>query len=155
MPSMSGRVANFLSRRFPDVGRRATLRQIEKFRASKGTKGNTLLGKPVFLLDVVGRKSGESRPVMLMRVHRGDDLIVVGSNGGNPTTPNWWANLVAAGEAHVEVGADRWAVEVHELDDGTERDDCWALACAAYPDFASYQELTDRKIPIAVLTRKG
>ena len=155
MPSITGRVANFMSTRFPGLGRRATHRQIAQFRASKGAKGNKLLGKPVFLLDVVGRKTGEPRPVMLMLAHRGDDLIVVGSNGGNPTTPNWYANLVAAGEAHVEVGADRWAVDVRELDDGTERDDCWALACAAYPDFDSYQELTDRRIPIAVLTRKG
>ncbi len=63
-------------------------------------------------------------------------------------------NLAAAGEAHVEVGADRWAVSMRELDDGPERDECWALACAGYPDFASYQELTDRKIPVAVLSRK-
>jgi deazaflavin-dependent oxidoreductase (nitroreductase family) len=155
MATITGRLANLLSRRLPGVGRRATLRQIEQFRSSKGAKGNRLLGKPVFLLDVVGRSSGQPRPVMLMLVHRGDDLVVVGSNGGNPDTPNWYRNLIAAGEAHVEVGADRWAVDVRELEEGGERDDCWALACAAYPDFATYQELTDRRIPVAVLTRKA
>jgi len=148
-------MANFMSTRLPGLGRRATKRQIDQFRASKGTKGNKLLGKPVFLLDVIGRKSGEPRPVMLMLIHRGDDLVVAGSNGGNPETPNWYQNLEAAGEAHVEVGADRWPVMMRELDDGPERDDCWALACAGYPDFASYQELTDRKIPVAVLERRA
>ncbi len=155
MATITGRLANLLSRRLPGVGRRATRRQIEQFRASHGAKGNRLLGKPVFLLDVVGRVSGQPRPVMLMLVHRGEDLVVVGSNGGNPDTPNWYRNLIAAGEAHVEVGADRWAVDARELDEGSERDDCWARACAAYPDFATYQELTDRRIPVAVLTRKA
>jgi deazaflavin-dependent oxidoreductase (nitroreductase family) len=153
MASLSGRMVNLMSRRLPGLGRRGTQRQIEKFRSSGGTKGNKMMGKPVFLLDVVGRKSGEPRPVMLMLIHRDDDLIVVGSNGGNPATPNWYKNLAAAGGGHVEVGADRWAVDMNELEDGGERDDCWALACAGYPDFGTYQELTDRKIPVALLAR--
>lgn len=155
MASLSGRMVNFMSRRLPGLGKRGTVRQVDQFRKSNGSKGNKMMGKPAFLLDVVGRKSGESRPVMLMTARRDDELIVVGSNGGNPQTPNWYRNLVAAEEAHVEVGADRWAVDFRELEDGAERDECWALAAMAYPDFDSYQELTDRKIPIAVLTRKA
>jgi deazaflavin-dependent oxidoreductase (nitroreductase family) len=155
MATFSGRMVNFMSRRLPGLGKKGTVRQVKQFRESKGVKGNKMLGKPVFLLDVAGRASGESRPVMLMTSRRDDDLIVVGSNGGNPQTPNWYRNLVAAEEAHVEVDADRWAVDFRELEDGAERDECWALAAAAYPDFDSYQELTDREIPIAVLTRKA
>jgi hypothetical protein len=78
----------------------------------RGRRGDGIMGKPVFLLDVVGRTSGQSRPVMLMLVRRGDDLVVTGSNGGNP-----------------------------EAD--------------AYPDFATYQELTDRRLPVAVLERRA
>ena len=153
MPSIVGRVANLASRRLPAVARAGTRRQVRQFRSSNGRKGNRLMGKPVFLLDVVGRTSGELRPVMLMHVPRGDDLIVVGSNAGNPNTPNWYRNLMAAGEAEVQVGADRWGVSARELDDGTERDECWSVATTAYRDFASYQELTDRRIPVAVLER--
>lgn len=61
MPSLSGRVANLMSKRFPGLGRRAMHRQIEQFRASKGTKGDTLFAKPVFLLDVVGRNFASYR----------------------------------------------------------------------------------------------
>lgn len=153
MASISGRLANFGSRRFPSLGRKLTKRQVDQFRSSDGRKGNRLMGKPVFLLDVVGRSSGEPRPVMLMLARRGDDLIVVGSNAGNPTTPNWYRNLIAAGGGAVQVGADRWDVTARELDDGPERDECWSIATDAYPDFDSYQELTDRRIPIAVLER--
>lgn len=152
MASFSGRMANFLSTRLPGLGRFGTRRHVERFRASGGTKGAEFRGKPVFLLDVVGRASGEPRPVMLMLVRRGDDLVVVGSNGGNPEAPNWWKNLMAADVAHVEVGDDRWAVTAREVD-GEEKAECWNLARAAYPDFDSYQELTDRVIPVAVLER--
>jgi len=155
MASLTGRFANLLSTRFPASVKWATRRQIEQFRASNGQKGNDFMGKPAFLLDVVGRSSGEPRPVMLMLTRRDDDVIVIGSYAGNPKAPNWWKNLVAAGTAHVEVGAERWAVDAIELPDGEERDECWQLACEAYPDFASYQDLTDRKIPVGLLTRQA
>jgi deazaflavin-dependent oxidoreductase (nitroreductase family) len=78
---------------------------------------------------------------------------VTGSNGGNPEAPNWYKNLAAAGAAHVEVDGERWAVGVRELGEGPEREECWSLLVAGYPDFASYQELTDRRLPVAVLER--
>ena len=153
MASLTGRLANFTSKHVPWLNRSATHRQIAQFRKSGGEKGNRLFGRPTFILDVVGRSSGESRPVMLMLVRDGDDLVVCGSNGGNPQTPNWYRNLTAAGGGHVEVGADRWAVTATELSPGAERDRLWALLTENYPDFASYQELTDRSLPVAVLRR--
>lgn len=155
MASITGRLANLMSRYAPGIGRKGTQRQVEQYRSSGGTKGNKIFGKPVFLLDVVGRSSGEPRPVMLMLVRRGDDLVVIGSNGGNPKTPNWYLNLMAAGGGQVQVGAETWAVSAREVPEGPERDECWALATAAYPDFDTYQELTERRIPLAVLERRG
>lgn len=151
---VSARLTNLVARRFPSLGRRATESHVEAYRSSGGRKRNVIAGRPVFLLDVVGRSSGESRPVMLMHVPRGDDLIVVGSAGGSDTTPNWYKNLMAAGGADVQVGADRWSVTARELANGAERDECWSLATAAYAGFDSYQTFTDRKIPVAVLTRR-
>jgi deazaflavin-dependent oxidoreductase (nitroreductase family) len=148
-------MVNFMSRRLPGLGKMGAKRQLQQFRASRGSKGNMMMGRPIFVLDVVGRSSGESRPVMLMLVRRGDDLLVCGSNGGNPQAPNWYRNLLAAGEAHVEVDADRWAVDFRELEEGDEREECWKLLTAGYPDFGSYQELTTRRLPVGVLTRKA
>jgi deazaflavin-dependent oxidoreductase (nitroreductase family) len=152
---VSARFTNLVARRFPSVGRSATARQVAKYRSSGGRKGNTIVGRPVFLLDVVGRSSGERRPVMLMHVPRGDDLVVVASAGGSDTTPNWYRSLLAAGGAEVQVGADRWSVAARELDDGPERDEAWSLAAAVYPGFDSYQRFTDRQIPVAVLERRA
>ncbi len=150
----SARFSNLVARRFPALSRSATARQVEKYRSSRGRKGTTIVGRPVFLLDVVGRSSGERRPVMLMHVPRGDDLVVVASAGGSDTTPNWYKNLIAAGDAEVHVGADRWTVAARELKDGPERDQCWTLANAVYPWFDSYQQFTERRIPVAVLERR-
>ncbi|MGH9289103.1 MAG: nitroreductase/quinone reductase family protein [Acidimicrobiales bacterium] len=122
-----------------------------KYRSSGGRKGNTLVGRPVFLLDVVGRSGGERRPVMSMYVPRGEDLVVIGSGAGSAATPNWYRNLMAAGGAKVQVGADRWSVAARELEDGSERDECWSLAADVYPGFDSYRRFTDRQLPVALL----
>lgn len=154
MATISGRMINFFSKHVPAMGRAGTKRQVKQYRESNGTKGGVLLGKPCFLLDVTGRTSGESRPVMLMLCPRGDALIVTASYGGHPEAPNWYKNLMAAGEADVQVGADTWTVTPRELPEGAERDECWDMLVSAYPDFASYQELTDRRLPVIVLERE-
>lgn len=155
MASITGRFSHLMSTRFKGAADSMTHRQVARYLASDGQKSNTLMGKPVFLLDVVGRSSAQPRPVMLMLARRGDDLLVCGSNGGNPTTPNWYRNLIAAGGAKVQVGGDRWTVQVRELAEGDEREKCWALLNEAWPQFASYQELTDRRLPVAVLERRS
>ena len=151
--AIAARMTNLVARRFPAVGKRATERQVEKYRSSGGRKGNAILGRPVFLLEVAGRKSGVIRSVMLMLVRRNDDLIVIGSAGGGPKTPDWYRNLIAAGGGTVQVGAERWSVTATESADGPERDECWKLATAVYSGFDSYQTFTDRKLPLAVLRR--
>jgi deazaflavin-dependent oxidoreductase (nitroreductase family) len=153
MASITGRMVNIMMKRMPGMAGKSMRRQVAKYRASNGTKGNKIMGKPVFLLDVVGRTSGEARPVMLMHVPHGDDLVVTGSMGGADTTPNWYKNLLAAGKAHAEVGGDRWAVTARELEEGPERDECWSALVAAYPDFGSYQTYTSRRLPVALLSR--
>jgi acyl-CoA synthetase (AMP-forming)/AMP-acid ligase II len=47
-----------------------------------------------------------------------------------------------------------WEIGVRELEDGLERDECWALANAVYPGFDSYRQFTERLIPVAVLERE-
>jgi deazaflavin-dependent oxidoreductase (nitroreductase family) len=87
-----------------------------------------------------------------MLVPRGDDLVVCGSYAGNRATPQWYRNLTAAGEATVQVGGETWSVTAREVE-GPEREACWELLCAAYPDFPTYQANTDRVLPVAVLAR--
>lgn len=127
--SLASRLTNIIGTRFPAMGRASTKRQVEKFRSSNGKKGSKLMGFPCFLLDVVGRKGGESKPVMLIHVPRGNDLIVIGSAAGAPDTPNWYRNLMAAGGGMVQVGARTWNVTAREVPEGPERDQPVLGAC--------------------------
>jgi deazaflavin-dependent oxidoreductase (nitroreductase family) len=153
--SFSGRSANLLSTRAPGLLNWFSRRQAGQFERSGGKRGAKLRGKPIFRLTVVGRNSGQPRSVMLMLVRRGDDLLVCGSQAGTPESPNWWKNLVAAGRATAQVGPESYEVAVRAIEDEPERSEAWSLLTAAYPDFASYQALTDRVLPIAALTRTG
>lgn len=153
MPTASSRIGNLISRRAPSLLHNVTKRQVKQFRNSEGSKGNKVQGKPIFLLDVVGRKSGELRPVMLMLVRDNEDILVAAAYGGNPKSPNWWLNLKAAEQAHVEVGSERWPVTVDHLEEGPAREAAWTILVDAYPDYAEFQKLTTRQIPVAVLRR--
>lgn len=151
--SFSGRAVNLMMTRLPGIAKAGSRRSAKAFVESGGTKSATIMGKPTFVLGVVGRKSGETRPVMLMLIHHGPELVVVGSQGGAPKNPNWWENLVAAGRAEAQVGAERYPVTFREVTDPVEYAEVWKVACAAYPDFATYQQLTPRRIPLGILTR--
>ncbi|MEO9139007.1 MAG: nitroreductase/quinone reductase family protein [Jatrophihabitans sp.] len=153
--TLSGRGANFFSKRMPGLVNWYSRRQAEQFEKSDGRKGAKLGGKPIFRLIVLGRKSGEPHSLMLMLVRRGDDLLVCGSKGGSPQAPNWWKNLVAAGQASVQVGGEKYDVDARVVTEEAERAQAWSLLTAAYPDFASYQALTERVLPIAVLSRRA
>lgn len=153
--SLSGRMANIMSNRLRPLTRWFTHRQAAQYEKSGGTRGAKLGGKPVFRLTIAGRKSGEPRTVMLMLVRRGDDLLVCGSQAGSVDSPNWWKNLEAAQRATAQVGAETYEVDARVVTDPAERAEAWALLTAAYSDFAEYQKMTDRVLPIAVLTRRA
>ena len=106
---------------------------------------------PTLLLDHVGRKSGTSFTVPLLYVRDGADVIVVASQGGRPEHPQWYRNLVASPDTHVQIGPERSAVRAAVADAG-ERDRLWPKLVDAYADFDTYQSWTEREIPVIVLT---
>ncbi|MCY1145351.1 nitroreductase family deazaflavin-dependent oxidoreductase [Actinoplanes sp. Pm04-4] len=128
-------------------------RQAEKIENTDGAEGNELHGYPVVLLTSVGAKSGKLRKTPLMRVEHEGEYAVVGSLGGAPKNPVWVYNLRK--EPHVEL---RDETEEHDYVarevEGDERAVWWERAVAAFPNYASYQEKTDRVIPVFVLTRR-
>lgn len=152
MASFTGKATHLMTTRTAPVVRFYSRMQVKVFRRTHGRLWKRFLGRPALVVDVVGRTSGTSRPVMLMRVERGDQFVVCGSNGGNPDVPNWYRNLVAAEQAAVEVDGRRVRCEFAELPEGPEREACWRLLVAAYPNFTSYQELTERRLPVGLLT---
>jgi deazaflavin-dependent oxidoreductase (nitroreductase family) len=124
--------------------------QVEIYENSGGSAGTTMRGMPVVVLTTKGAKSGKLRKTPLMRVEHEGSYAAVASLGGAPKHPVWYHNVRA--EPHVElqdgpVKQDMLAREVT----GAEKAEWWERAVAAYPDYADYQEKTDREIPVFVL----
>jgi deazaflavin-dependent oxidoreductase (nitroreductase family) len=74
----------------------------------------------------------------------------VASKGGHPNHPAWYHNLLAHPNTTVQIRAERRPVQAR-LATAEERERLWALAVAVYPSYESYQQRTEREIPLVVL----
>jgi deazaflavin-dependent oxidoreductase (nitroreductase family) len=128
---------------------------IAEFRANEGRVGGGFEGAPIVLVHQVGRKSGKEYITPLAYLPGdGDSIYIFASKAGAPTHPDWYRNLVAAGQATVEVGASTYPVTVSELS-GEERDDIYAEQVRRMPNFGEYAQKTEgiRTIPVLRLKR--
>ena len=130
---------------------------IDEFRANDGRVGGTFEGAPIVLVHHRGRKSGREfvTPTMYLPDERDDDAIYVfATRGGTPENPDWYYNLIAAGDGIIERKTDTYGVSVRELT-GDERDRIYDEQARRYPGFAEYAKQTAgiRTIPVLELRR--
>lgn len=124
--------------------------QVEAIEAAGDTAAVDLRGMPVVVLTMRGAKSGKVRKVPLMRVEHEGRYAAVASQGGAPTNPQWYNNLVADPDIEVRDGTRVIPVRARELE-GQERHEWWLRCIKAFPDYADYQVKTQRTIPVFVL----
>ena len=124
--------------------------QVELYEGSGGTEGLTLrdTGLPVIVVTHVGNKTGAMRKTPLMRVADGNGYVLVGSQGGAPKNPVWVYNLRANPAVTIRDATSVQEMRAREVEDDSERARLWALAVAAYPPYADYQNKTARRIPV-------
>ncbi|MFT4571236.1 MAG: deazaflavin-dependent oxidoreductase (nitroreductase family) [Hyphomicrobiaceae bacterium] len=122
------------------------------YRVTGGLIGHHMAGVTNLLLTTKGRRSGEPRTVALAYLDDGGHWILIGSHGGNDKHPAWFLNIRANPDARIQVGADVVAVRARITVD-EERSKLWAAACEMWPNYARYQTLTTREIPVVVLDR--
>ena len=131
--------------------------QVELYERTHGVEGNTLrdTGLPVVIVTSRGNKSGTIRKTPLMRVEHDGDYALIASQGGAPTHPVWYYNLIADPESvTIQDGPEPFDVTVRVVD-GDEREQWWERAVAAFPPYAQYQLKTERQIPVFVATRRS
>jgi deazaflavin-dependent oxidoreductase (nitroreductase family) len=126
---------------------------IEEFRANHGQVGGGFTGASMVLLTTTGAKSGQKRVNPLVALVDGDNLYVVASKAGAPTSPDWYHNLLAHPEVEVELGDDRFPATAVPIVSGPERDRLYAAQVAVQPGFADYEKATTRVIPVVELRR--
>jgi F420H(2)-dependent quinone reductase len=108
-------------------------------------------GSTTVLVDQVGRRSGTKRTTPLLYLADGEDLVVVASKGGSHKHPAWWLNLREMTETTIQIGGDRRRVKVRQAS-AAERERLWPQVISIWPDYAKYQERTEREIPLGILS---
>jgi len=127
---------------------------IEEFRANRGKVSGRLANSPLLLLTTTGARSGLPRITPLGYMPDGDRLLVVASNLGSPTHPDWYRNLVAHPQVTIEVGSETFEATAVVIE-GAERDRLWARAVESHPFLAEHQARTTRQIPVVALVRRN
>jgi deazaflavin-dependent oxidoreductase (nitroreductase family) len=124
---------------------------IDEFHANEGRVGGMFDGMPLLLLHHTGAKSGKDRINPLAYQSDGGRYVVFASKAGAPTNPDWYHNLKAQPNATIEVGADTIDVLASEAT-GEERERLYRTQAERIPQFAEYEQQTERVIPVIVLT---
>ena len=108
---------------------------------------------PGFCLPLIGAKSGLPRTTPMMYITVGDRLLVMASNIGAPTHPDWYRNLVAHPKVTVEVRNEIFDATAVVME-GAERERLWNRIVELAPFFAEHQAKTTRQIPLIALERQ-
>jgi len=124
---------------------------IDEFRANGGRVGGMFESMPLLLLHHTGAKSGKQRVNPLAYQRDGDRYVIFASKAGAPTNPDWYHNLKADPEVAIEVGTETINVVASEASDD-ERERLFRAQAERSPQFAAYQDKTDRVIPAIILT---
>ncbi|MFD4251500.1 MULTISPECIES: nitroreductase family deazaflavin-dependent oxidoreductase [Amycolatopsis] len=124
--------------------------QVEQIESSGGTQGVAMHGMRVIVLTTIGRKSGKLRKAPLMRVEHDGVYAAVASLGGAPKNPVWYLNALADPRVEVRDGEQVLDMIAREAA-GAEREVWWQRAVEVFPQYAKYQESTERRIPVLLL----
>jgi len=128
---------------------------VKAYRETDGERGFIWRnGTTILLLTTKGKKSGEDRTMPL--IFREDDgrYVIVASKGGWDHDPIWFQNMRAnPDDVRIQVKADAFPVSF-AVAEGEERSRLWSAMTAVWPDYDTYQQNTDREIPVVVLSRR-
>ena len=125
-------------------------------RLSGGRFGWTTFDMPVLELITTGRRSGQSRSVMLTSPHSdGDRIVIVASKGGEDTHPAWLLNLRENPQVTVSMKGAPGVAMIARVASPEERERLWLVVVDKQARYAGYQERTDREIPLVLLEPAG
>ena len=130
---------------------------IEEFRTNGGAVDRAMDGffedKPLLILRHTGAKTGKLRINPLVYALHDGSYVVAATKGGAPNHPHWFLNVRANPDVIVEVGTERFPAKATIVSDGPLRDELYAKLVAIMGQFADYEKMTDRSIPVVVLDR--
>ena len=79
-------------------------------------------------------------------------FVVVASNGGAKSHPNWYQNLAADPHVFVQVAEERFEALARAAT-ARQKPRLWRLMVSIWPEYEKYQTRTTREIPVVILER--
>ena len=121
------------------------------YRLTGGRVGGAMLGIPVLIVTMTGRKTGRRRVAPLGYVALDGGYVVVPSESGG-RQPGWLYNLKANPDVTVELKRERFEARA-ELLPPDARERLWPQVVAAAPAYGRYEKRPARDIPLFLLRR--
>ena len=118
-------------------------------RISRGRVGTQLGSQQILILSTVGRKSGEIRSIPIAYFFHEEKYLIVESNWGQDHHAGWYFNLQENPQAILEVKGKVIKTKIR-FAEGDEYIRLWEYLTKKHPPYLQYQEMTKRKIPIAI-----
>jgi len=112
--------------------------------------GSRLPGYRILWLTTRGRKTGRQRTKPLLYFTDEKAFVVLASNDGADTPPQWYLNLLKNSQATIEVNRSKIAVNAI-FADASERARLWPIAMKPYPLYEVVSQRTQREIPVVIL----
>ncbi len=118
------------------------------FKKSKGRlMKNFPGGFPICVVGMTGKKSGAWREIALIHLPKGEQELLVASQGGMDVNPVWYYNVAANPNIEITLAGKTRKMVARQVSDDEKRD-LWPHLLSLYPDFDEYQARTDRNIPV-------
>jgi deazaflavin-dependent oxidoreductase (nitroreductase family) len=124
------------------------------YRETNGATGYLWNGVPTLLITSTGRKSGQKRTIPIIFTQVGDKYVIIASKGGSATHPAWYLNILEDPSVEIQIKGDIFKARTRTAK-SPEREELWAAAVAAWPNYDLYQSRTTRLIPVVVIERDG
>ncbi|MFC3890693.1 nitroreductase family deazaflavin-dependent oxidoreductase [Lentzea rhizosphaerae] len=126
---------------------------VRRYIASDGRDGHLEAGVTNLVLTTRGRKTGKLRRTAMFYTEDDGRYVVIASHmSGGPVHPDWYQNLVANPEVHVQVGPDKFDA-VARTATADEKPRLWAKMTELWPAYDTYQATAPREIPVVVIER--
>ncbi len=121
------------------------------YRLTGGRLGGRMGGQDVLLLHTTGRKSGKHYITPTNYYRDGRDFVLVASNWGKPDNPAWYKNLMRMESTTIQVKDQIIRVRPRLVTD-EEYGRLWPALKSRNNFYPRYEAMTERKIPLVILT---
>ena len=116
--------------------------------------GRSIAGLPLLHLITTGRKTGAERKTELGYFEHDGGYVIIASNAGKDTHPNWYFNLQSNPKARIELNGKVLDVAA-EFTSGDIRAQLWEQLVKLSPQYGGYAKHTTREIPVIILKQGG